>query len=79
MLIKKILTISVIAFATGCASSDGLEQQVNSLSQKVNKLTTEVSKLKVQQDKNSMAITELKAANEETKQRIDNVAKSYTK
>lgn len=79
MLIKKILTISVIAFATGCASSDGLEQQVNSLSQKVNKLTTQVSQLKAQQDKNAMALAELKAANGKTNQRIDNVAKSYKK
>lgn len=79
MLIKKLLTISVIAFVTGCASSDGLEQQVNSLSQKVNKLTTEVSKLKAQQDKNTMAIAELEAANSKTNQRIDNVAKSYKK
>ena len=79
MLIKKLLTISVIAFVTGCASSDGLEQQVNSLSQKVNKLTTEVSQLKAQQDKNTTAIAELKASSEQTNQRIDNVAKSYKK
>jgi len=79
MMIKKILAISVIAFTTGCASSDGLEQQVTSLSQKVNMLTTEISKLEVQQDKNTQAIAELKAANDKTNQRIDNVSKSYKK
>jgi outer membrane murein-binding lipoprotein Lpp len=83
MLLKKLLSISIIALLTACASSDGLEKQVASLSQQVNKLTTEVSKLKNQQDKANTAMDELKSSNETANntinQRIDNMAASFKK
>ncbi len=83
MLVNKLLSIGIIALLTGCASSDGIEKQIASLSQKVDNLTTEVSKLKNQQDKNTMAMTELKSssesANQTTNQRIDNIASSFKK
>lgn len=83
MLLKKLLSISIIALLTACASSDGLEKQVASLSQQVNKLTTEVSKLKNQQDKANTAMAELKSSNETANntinQRIDNMAASFKK
>ncbi len=83
MLVNKLLSIGIIALLTGCASSDGIEKQIASLSQKVDNLTTEVSKLKNQQDKNTMAMTELKSssesANQTTNQRIDNITSSFKK
>jgi murein lipoprotein len=79
MLIKSLFTITLVALATGCASSDSLDQQVSTLSNKVDKLTMEISKLKAQQDKNTTAIDTLKASSEKTNQRINNVAKSYKK
>ncbi|MEW6990889.1 LPP leucine zipper domain-containing protein [Colwelliaceae bacterium 6441] len=79
MLIRNLLIITLLALTTGCASSDGLEQQVNTLSNKVDKLTMEVAKLKAQQDKSSEAIETLTTLNTKTNQRIDNVAASYKK
>ena len=78
-MIKTLFTISVLSLMLGCASNDGLEQQVSTLSNKVDKLTMEVSKLKAQQQKNTDAIAKLEQAQTDTNQRIDNVAASYKK
>ncbi|GAA6206320.1 MULTISPECIES: hypothetical protein [Thalassotalea] len=79
MLTKTLFTVVLISFLTGCASSDNMEQQVSTLSNKVDKLTMQVSKLNAQQAKNTAEINALKAANDKTKQRMDNIAKSYKK
>ncbi|GLX79559.1 hypothetical protein tinsulaeT_28990 [Thalassotalea insulae] len=78
-MLKKISLIAVISLTVGCASSDGLEQQVSTLSNKVDKLTMELAKVKAQQEKNTQAIDALETAQEQTNQRIDNVAASYKK
>lgn len=79
MFTRKLMIIATLSLTIGCASGDGLEQQVNTLSNKVDKLTLEVSKLKVQQEKSAEAMSQLKMAQEKTSERIDHVAASYTK
>ncbi|WP_206483722.1 LPP leucine zipper domain-containing protein [Thalassotalea sp. G2M2-11] len=79
MLVKHLSFIALMSLTIGCASNEGLEQQVSSLSNKVDKLTLEVSKIKAQQQKNTDALTILEQAQEQTNQRIDNVAASYKK
>ncbi len=78
-MIKKITLIASMLLAVGCASNDGLEQKVANLSNKVDKLTMDLAKVKAQQEKNTQAISALETAQEQTNQRIDNVAASYIK
>lgn len=78
---KKISTLVAISalVLTGCASNNGMEQQVSSLSNKVNKLTMEVSKLKAEQEKQKSLLNALKQAQKETNQKLDNVSSSFKK
>jgi len=78
-LITKLSIITTLTLTIGCASNDGLEQQVTTLSNKVDQLTMDVSKLKVQQTKHTEELAKLKQAQTKTNQRIDNVAASYKK
>lgn len=79
----KLLNIIIALTAMlmiGCASTaDPQEQQLNTLSKKVDKLTMEVSRLKFQQAQYEEKIAELKATTQQTNQRVNNVATSYTK
>ncbi len=79
MLLKKLSLCAVLSLTIGCASNDGIDQQVSTLSNKVDKLTMEVSKLKAQQEKSAAVIEQLKSQQDEVNQRIDNVAASYKK
>ncbi len=97
MLTKKIsaLTLSLVTvFAmTGCANTDALEQNINTLTNKVDALTTtvdtlstEVTELKAQQEQTNEMVAEAKAASEQASmdaqsanERLDNMVKSYKK
>lgn len=90
MLIKKttVLCLSLVTTLamTGCANTDALEQNINTLTNKVDSLSTQVSALKAQQESDSALISETKAASEQAaidaqsaNERLDNMVKSYKK
>ncbi len=79
MFLKRVSIIGLAVIATACSSTDNADLRVNTLSNKVDKLTIEVSKLKAQQEKQANAIEQMKMAQAETNQRINNVAASYKK
>jgi len=79
MFLKRVSIVGLAVIATACSSTDNADLRVNTLSNKVDKLTIEVSKLKAQQEKQANAIEQMKMAQAETNQRINNVAASYKK
>lgn len=79
MKLRIVSLATVLITLSGCASNDGLEQQVSTLSNKVDKLTTEVSRLKAQQAKQQMALDELAKQQESTDQKLSNISSSFKK
>ena len=86
MLIKKIALVGFAIALTGCANTEGLEQQVTSLSQTVNSLSSKVDglsgkveDLQAKQESTSSATEAALTTAQEANERVSNFVDSYKK